>query len=609
MNKVTKIFIVAACFVALVAGVLLLPVTREFAARWALEWLAGKLDARAGFERVSIGWRGDVRFDELYFVDNQGDTILRGDVGVGFKLGRRVEVRRVAVSDGWADISLIVSRLRGNGGAKIAAIELRRMNVVYDTLRADRVGLNVRDFVADNGDISLNLKKLRFNYREHSVEVSVPRLAVEKKILTADGACVSIDDSRLFFEKFRYNFPAKKFETAIENSAVKLCGITFNNLNISAFGTMDDISAQVAFSSKEAVLRASGRLRPREKSFDVRVDSLAADARIVDIFVRKPLSDTLQTMLGRLGHVSLKGDFGGRNGDFKVDATVSTSLGLVNLTGLFSGDYKSQADVTIEQFDLGHLFMIKDLGRATASARIYGRTAEIKINNIDYKAYDYQHITAPLEKKNGDLSVQAVSNDPALSAIFDLEGRNFALNVARADLRAMNFDRRGKPSVLGFAAHGTLGRMMRAEFDNIRYINHLDTISVRKTSLFRSGERLEISSDMSLLGALVPGLRSTGNSSFTFTKNRGEAEFFLRAQRLERGDGVLQNLRIDGVMHTDTIALDGGFDIGQQRWALASKEIVFRDKSFIINDFALDGSGQKIRVNGVASSNRVARPF
>jgi hypothetical protein len=618
MRKVTKILVWTVCgavaMVCLAAASLWLPPVQRAVAQRAAAWLGTKLDATVGFSRVHVRPIAAVSFDGLYAIDNQGDTLLYADLEARVGWNRQMTVRRVAASNGQADIKLITSKLSGDGGSRlaIAAAEMSGMRLRYDTVVLDNVALKVRNFRAEGKDISLKIKKLRFDYRGEEVSLSAPVVAAAAGKLTMDGAHIAAAANDLRFERLRFDFATKKVDATLRNSTVALPKLTIKHLNASVLGTIDDVTAEVYCAVGEATrFRGSGRWQRAAKTFTLRADTLettAADiAEIAPLFTQKPLPNSLTRILRRLQSFSLTGDFDSNKGSFTTRATLATALGSASANISLSADNVTKGEVTLQDFDLGSLLAVKEFGRATATATIDGLAADINIDHIAYKGYDYQYITADTQFENRHLKAHIQSHDPNLIFKLDLTsalgrtGHDFDLHLSHADLHALHINARDKVSQVSLTARGTVGENSSVTINNILYINHLDTIRTNNIVLAATPEYQKITSDLTLLSALVPDLDASENSSFTATRQGDITTFSARAGHLRRGSADIGNLAIDGHAHTDTLTLAGNFDLGSQRWCISADEIIPQSKQLSISNLTLESGGQRLIVNGTAS--------
>lgn len=149
-------------------------------------------------------------------------------------------------------------------------------------------------------------------------------------------------------------------------------------------------------------------------------------------------------------------------------------------------------------FDLGSLLQVPKLGRFTLSAGVTGSygggmlklKTKADLPRIYYNGYDYHDIELNGEFDNRSFLGAIQSKDENLS--FDFDGQlafndtvpayNFALQLYRADLHRLNFNKRDSVSVVrgnlvAVGSGSTLDNMNgEATVSHMVYVNHLDTV-------------------------------------------------------------------------------------------------------------------------------------
>ncbi len=164
-------------------------------------------------------------------------------------------------------------------------------------------------------------------------------------------------------------------------------------------------------------------------SFDL-TNSIFSAASLKDIFPMMKIPEEFN----RVGQVNFTGKFDGYPNDFVAYGTFTTSLGKVTLDlslntidGIAKGQYSGM--VALDNFDIGTLTGIKDLGRVSLSGRVIdgkGLTtsslvADVtgKLSMLEYKGYTYHHarLDGQLTGKlfNGTLDI----NDPNVDMHFE----------------------------------------------------------------------------------------------------------------------------------------------------------------------------------------------
>lgn len=164
-------------------------------------------------------------------------------------------------------------------------------------------------------------------------------------------------------------------------------------------------------------------------SMDVTTSSFSA-ASLKDIFPNMKLPPELD----RAGHITFRGKYDGYPNDFVAFGTFGTELGNVTLDlnlntvqGLANGTYSGI--VGLDNFDIGTLTGIKDLGKVSMSGRVIegkGLTTSTmnadltgQLSMLEYKGYTYRNarIDGQLTGKlfNGTLDI----NDPNIDMHFE----------------------------------------------------------------------------------------------------------------------------------------------------------------------------------------------
>ncbi len=474
MRKGIKILVSVVCGLLLVAVLaslsVFLPPVQRFAAKRACEWLGQHLDATVSFEKIRVRPPANVAFDGVYIIDNKEDTILYGNVTVDLRLGRKVAVRRVGVCDGRADIELIISKLQGPGGnVKIAAIDMCRMSVQYDTLELHDFGLDLRRLRVAGDSMSLKINKLSFKYRDLPVDILAPEVTVVARRLAIDEASVKSAESQIFLNDLTFDFPTRTLSGEVHNSTLALeefgWPVAVNDLNISVIGTPEDLSGELSFSIGEATdVAVAGRWNRARSAFVLTIDSLATTAsdavQIARLVSPNPVPDTLQTMLRRLERFTVTGNVDNRMASLEL----RTALGDAHVNALISVDNGYSGDVELYNFDIGTLLDISSLGRTTASADITSTSTDIRIARINYKGIDYQDIKARATVWSNNILAHVESRDPRLALTLDGHGYigrqlqyDFILDLSRADLRALDIspNRRDSTAILSLKARGS----------------------------------------------------------------------------------------------------------------------------------------------------------
>lgn len=239
--------------------------------------------------------------------------------------------------------------------------------------------------------------------------------------------------------------------------------------------------------------------------FDVTVANLLTDANDV-LSIYKDVTgkelENIRPILSRSSTIHFSGGFDGLIKEFNAHGRLAMSQGTIEADlKLYSSDVKATrmvGNVSTNGFNAGSLLNAPQLGAVGLRAGIDAviRNGELQlgtnaeISELEFKGYRYNNIkmNGRFEGKtfNGTLS----SSDPNLTfgadGRLDLEGSvpayDVELDITRADLFALNLNRRDSVSVLSgaFSLHATgttLDDMNGNDtIHRLEYINHMDTV-------------------------------------------------------------------------------------------------------------------------------------
>ncbi len=257
-----------------------------------------------------------------------------------------------------------------------------------------------------------------------------------------------------------------------------------------------------------------------------RLSTRAADvSAVAEDLSGKPLAEGIETMITRAGVLKLRGDFDGRLSAFDAAATLSTMLGSiegdVRLTENSALRHRFDGTVSTGGFDLGGLLGVASLGEISADAGMTGSFGDGKVRadvdgripSLDFNGYRYDSIQLKGSVDNrrfeGYVGCDNSNLDFDFNGSVDYNGPvpryDFDLKLDRADLHALNFNRRDSVSVLraDLAAHSS-GKSFddmngRIDIADVRYIGVEDTISTRSIRLHgendEAGKFLSLNSD------------------------------------------------------------------------------------------------------------------
>lgn len=427
--------------------------------------------------------------------------------GFRFELHRTDTVRRRSGID-FSDLGIFDADIHGRDfsitGDSIA-VRLDRMAF------SERSGFRLEAMSAD----ALSVVSGRMNFEElylasGGTDLHFPHLSIlgEEWGSYADFVTeVEIDmsavDSRVDFATLGY------FAPSLAGWKTRLSGV-----DMTAQGVVSDMRGRIA----EAEFGAAGTAALAFEikglpdvantvfRFDVeRISTDAADiSAIAEDLSGKPLAEGLAAMIARAGRLDLKGGFDGRLTAFDAEAAITTMLGSVRgemrlAEGGKSSRRRFSGSVSTGGFDLGGLLGVASLGEIRADAGMNGSFGDGKVSadvdgripSLDFNGYRYDSIRLKGMVDNRRFEGYAGCDDRNLD--FDFNGSvdyngslpryDFDLKLDRADLHALNFNRRDSVSVLraDLAAHSSGNSFDdmngRIDITDVTYIGVEDTVS------------------------------------------------------------------------------------------------------------------------------------
>ncbi len=289
------------------------------------------------------------------------------------------------------------------------------------------------------------------------IAVTYPSLdAVTKDIasLTVDanieGSRIGFKDVLLFVPTLADTAPFKGNPNGVLNIESRVEGkvsdLRIANLEVSGIGA--------------STIAASGRIigLPDVKTayFDLDVRAFTSTSKDINTYIPK---GTLPANIQLPGKLSAKVKFKGKINNFNTDVNLVSSFGNAKIKAVFDqrskGNEIYDADVNINNFDVGTLITNDSIGRITLKAKVKGRgldpqTANAKIKakviKADYNSYVYQNLNVDGAIRNGKFEATADMADPnlefQLTANGGFKGKypngKIRLNVDIADLDKLN---------------------------------------------------------------------------------------------------------------------------------------------------------------------------
>ncbi len=260
--------------------------------------------------------------------------------------------------------------------------------------------------------------------------------------------------------------------------------LAIHSTNLDLSGTVSALTAKIGNlvttggTRLQAELFMRGLPEVKRTRFDVKLNSLRTNIRDMRLLsqsiLHKNLPQGVVDMLKRAGHMQLTGRFSGLLSDFTVQALAATKLGSIEGgLALYSEKRKQRAlkaHVSTSRFRLGELVGVPDLESATFSARAEGWLMKsgpsvsivTDISDLVFlgRSYDSLDLYGTVNGKRYQATLHSYEHitDFTLEANADMSRTvpRYAVNldVRRADLHAMNINRRDSISELSMSLHG-----------------------------------------------------------------------------------------------------------------------------------------------------------
>ncbi|MFV5684351.1 translocation/assembly module TamB domain-containing protein [Flavobacterium sp. GB2R13] len=327
----------------------------------------------------------------------------------------------------------------------------------------DKSGLNIQSFNAEffYGKKNAFLKKLYLKTPQtelkNEIQISYPSIESLAKNPGELGLKANLKKSKLgikdilLFAPTLINtnpFMSNPNAILLINGAIKgkIKNLEFPDIKISGIGTTE-VAASGSITGLPDVNKAY---------FDLNIKDLQSGSKDFNGFLPPgtiPNSIQLPTKFSAIG------TFKGTIANFNTNMNVVSNFGKAKIKGSYDRSIKNQdkydAQMELENFDLGKFIKNDSIGKVTLKANIKGngsnlKTATASFNGIIQKAYynkyTYQNLSVKGTIRNGSFNATAVAKDPNLT--FDLVSNGsfrdkyptgkLKLNVDIADLEKLN---------------------------------------------------------------------------------------------------------------------------------------------------------------------------
>ena len=431
-------------------------------------------------------------------------------------------------------------------GSSISA-DIRRMSL------CEASGAVIDDFTGgmriDRGFIGLESAGIR---TERS-SLDIPRLQLAgddwtdfKYFVDSVAMECSVNRSTLSSDDLAYFAP--KFRT---------WNTTVSDANVYVQGKVSDMFVDIAHArtGSSTVLSAEGTVTGlpdfSKARFNMNVSRLDTSAKDMEHLTSAAagveLPDNIAAVVSRAGRVGLTGTFKGTFAAFTSRAALDTDAGRADLNLRWrtqqGGDRGIMGNISSRNMNIGRLLDNRTLGRVTLMAHIDGTlgansdaAVDGKIDLLEVNGYPLDSIRLDGRIAGNKFDGRIRSANRAL--VFDFDGMmsvdgdvpeyDFCLDLDRADLRMLGFNRRDSLSVLSahIDAEGS-GRSLddlngRIEIEDARYRYNADTASSRRI--------------------LIEGRNTASDKNVRLTSDLADASFIGRSSYKEAFAYLSQSL-------------------------------------------------------------------
>ena len=339
---------------------------------------------------------------------------------------------------------------------------------------AERSGFELEElsgrFFLTNGCIGFEhatIRTPRSQVRIPSISLVGNSWAEYKDFLSEVLIDASLSDSRLSTDDVAYFAPK-----------LRTWHTTFHDIGLRIEGTVADLKASLsgvgAGAGTQLVAEAAVQGLPNiaRTHFDLDIRRLTTTAADIDQLAAgiggRELPNDLVRTLDRSGRLDLSGRFAGSLSSFRLEASLSTLAGSADCNLLvrpLKGDRRSvKGEIAARDIRLGELLANPELGTATLAARVDGAVgrgfadANVvgEVRRFEFNGYLYDSLRLDGHLFNREFDGRIAARDRSLD--FDFAGLvdfndsvpryDFALDLRKADLAAMRFNRRDSVSNL-----------------------------------------------------------------------------------------------------------------------------------------------------------------
>jgi hypothetical protein len=290
--------------------------------------------------------------------------------------------------------------------------------------------------------------KVKAQYKSlESLQKDLGNLAIDANLKQSK---IGFKDILLFVPDLQKTNPFKSSPNAIlyvdSRVSGKVKDLTISKFEMSGIGT-----TKVSLSGKIAGLPDA-----QKAYYDLNIKKISSTSKDINLFVP---AGTIPKNIQLPSQLSLQGKFKGSVQNFKTNLALNSSFGNAKVDALFDQRIKKKekydANVSLQEFDLGRLIKNDSIGKITLKAKVKGngldpKTANAFVDGIVQKAvfnrYAYKDLTLKGNIENGSFAVKSGMEDPNLNFNLTASGDakdkyptvKLKLNLDIADLEKLN---------------------------------------------------------------------------------------------------------------------------------------------------------------------------
>lgn len=290
--------------------------------------------------------------------------------------------------------------------------------------------------------------KVKAQYKSlESLQKDLGNLAIDSNLKQSK---IGFKDILLFVPDLQKTNPFKSNPNAIlyvdSRVSGKVKDLTISKFEMSGIGT-----TKVSLSGK-----ITGLPDAQKAYYDLNIKKISSTSKDINLFVP---AGTIPKNIQLPSQLSLQGKFKGSVQNFKTNLALNSSFGNAKVDALFDQRIKKRekydANVSLQEFDLGRLIKNDSIGKITLKAKVKGngldpKTANAFVDGIVQKAvfnrYTYKDLSLKGNIENGSFAVKSGMEDPNLNFNLTASGDTkekyptvkLKLNLDIADLEKLN---------------------------------------------------------------------------------------------------------------------------------------------------------------------------